>query len=302
VPSLTEPGVTERVSLLSLVQEIVQEKSTALLEKNLGIAVAAPEVVTEFSSDAFYLFSEVNIANMKRALSNVIQNALEACAGRGRKVVVRLYQDAGTNVISVQDNGIGISEENLAHVTEKGFSSGKQGGSGLGLYYTKRDIEAWGGTLQIESKEGAGTTVRINLPAAQPPSWYRSAIEIPRGADVVILDDQEASRLTLRERIESALGAEAARGRIQSFIAPEELLNWRSMNPDRARAAVYLLDYDLGSDQQTGLEIAEELGLASHAILISGHYDLLEVQQHCERLGVGLIPKSATAELTIRYE
>ncbi len=70
--------------------------------------------------------------------------------------------------IDVIDSGIGISAEELPHVTRK-FVRGKNsqsGGSGLGLAIATRIARDHGGRLEIESAPGSGTTVTVTLPAA----------------------------------------------------------------------------------------------------------------------------------------
>jgi nitrogen fixation/metabolism regulation signal transduction histidine kinase len=99
-----------------------------------------------------------------RALANVVENALHAMPGTG-EIVVDAAVDDGSVVIRVRDTGVGMDEEALARVFEPYFST-KTSGTGLGLPIARRNIELSGGTIDVQSAKGAGTTVTVRLPGA----------------------------------------------------------------------------------------------------------------------------------------
>ena len=99
-----------------------------------------------------------------RALANVVENALHAMPGTG-EIVVDADVDDGSVVIKVRDTGVGMDEEALARVFEPYFST-KTSGTGLGLPIARRNIELSGGTIDVQSAKGAGTTVTVRLPGA----------------------------------------------------------------------------------------------------------------------------------------
>jgi two-component system phosphate regulon sensor histidine kinase PhoR len=72
-------------------------------------------------------------------------------------------------LISVQDTGIGIPEDDLPHIFERFYKVDKArsgGGTGLGLAIAKHIIQAHGGNIMAESKEGKGSTFIFSLPIA----------------------------------------------------------------------------------------------------------------------------------------
>jgi len=75
--------------------------------------------------------------------------------------------DAGSVVFAVADTGVGIAPEARARLFEPYFST-KSSGTGLGLAIVRRVVEAHGGTIDVESAPGAGTTFTIRLPEAVP--------------------------------------------------------------------------------------------------------------------------------------
>ena len=113
------------------------------------------------------MISHVNSSILLRVLSNLINNSVESIIETGVITVgTRTYESV--NIISVIDNGSGMSEEMLKVLGNKGFSSGKEKGNGLGFYHAKKSIEEAGGSLEVRSRVGVGTMVEIKLPRANP--------------------------------------------------------------------------------------------------------------------------------------
>jgi signal transduction histidine kinase len=85
-------------------------------------------------------------------------------SGRGGRV--RLHLDGG--LVAVEDQGTGIVADDLPHIFDR-FYQGEDssGGFGLGLPICKELVERMEGKISIESEEGVGTTVRIELPEVQ---------------------------------------------------------------------------------------------------------------------------------------
>ena len=109
-------------------------------------------------------------------LLNLLDNALKASAlkGENQRIDVSLEKEDGRAVIRVRDYGIGIPREQLGHVTEAFYMvdkarSRQSGGSGIGLSLCRAIAEAHQGNLQIESREGIGTTVSLFLPNPDTP-------------------------------------------------------------------------------------------------------------------------------------
>ncbi len=108
---------------------------------------------------------------LKMVLRNLVGNALKFTE-RGH--VTASAKAAGAAVeLSVSDSGIGIPASGLAHIFEPfhqvhGVTSRQRGGAGLGLYLVRRLTEVLGGTVEVESAEGHGSTFRVRLPADRP--------------------------------------------------------------------------------------------------------------------------------------
>ncbi len=98
---------------------------------------------------------------IRQAFLNILINALQATSAGGRVVITARRTD-GRATISFGDSGAGIPGDVLARMFEPFFTT-KADGTGLGLAVTKKIIETHGGTLEVESAPGQGTTVVLSL-------------------------------------------------------------------------------------------------------------------------------------------
>ncbi|HEY5885794.1 MAG TPA: ATP-binding protein [Pyrinomonadaceae bacterium] len=119
------------------------------------------------------LFAIVDIDRMQKVVENLIINALEAMSGKNGKLTVEGGTGQGGKVFfSVTDTGEGMTssfiEEKLFHP----FATTKKRGVGLGLYTCREVVRANGGTIDVMSEQGAGTTFRVVLPSAPPESRH----------------------------------------------------------------------------------------------------------------------------------
>lgn len=100
---------------------------------------------------------------VERVLQNLLLNAREAIAENG--IVTVRTADRGERIeISVEDNGRGMSREFMEKELFLPFHTTKSGGLGIGLFQSKKIMEAHGGAILVESEEGRGTTVRLMFP------------------------------------------------------------------------------------------------------------------------------------------
>lgn len=105
---------------------------------------------------------------LKQLLINIVINAAESTE-KDLRLVVRLTEDSDSGtVLSVGDNGPGMSTEQLERIFEPFFTT-KPSGSGLGLAVVKNIVDLHGGEIEVQSKEGRGTVVRVFLPREVRP-------------------------------------------------------------------------------------------------------------------------------------
>lgn len=98
-------------------------------------------------------------------IGNLIDNAMDAMNRKDvqiRELTVGIFTDHQGTVITVDDSGCGISEQNLEHIFENGYST-KGTGRGVGLYQIKKQIESYNGTIFVESETGIGTSFTVSF-------------------------------------------------------------------------------------------------------------------------------------------
>ncbi len=101
---------------------------------------------------------------LRSVFTNLIINAVEAIDGTGGNVSIKLSNaDEHSVKVEITDTGCGIPSQDIAKVFEPYFST-KDTGTGLGLAIVKKAIDDHGGTINVTSMEGSGTTFTITLP------------------------------------------------------------------------------------------------------------------------------------------
>lgn len=106
-------------------------------------------------------YINVNKITFSRALVNLINNAVDAVDPSTGRIWISTNANEGEITLTVQDNGCGISEKNIAKVWDAGFST--HGSTGLGMGYVKETVDTCGGMIELESKLGEGTKITIRL-------------------------------------------------------------------------------------------------------------------------------------------
>jgi signal transduction histidine kinase len=150
---LKKNGSPVAVAIKPIVIAIMEEKKI-LLVNSPHLALRVDKI-----SDCLVLGGE---AELKRALSNLIDNAIEASEEKG-EIVVKATVIADICYLSVKDNGKGIAKEDLSRVWAPGVSLGKKNGHGFGLSFVRDVVESWGGRTVLDSALGKGTVVSLQL-------------------------------------------------------------------------------------------------------------------------------------------
>ncbi|MDH3661992.1 MAG: response regulator, partial [Alphaproteobacteria bacterium] len=154
-------------------------------------------------------------ARLRQILLNLVGNAIKFTeTGHVQITVEAAAAGEGGRVLkfSVTDTGIGIAKDKQALIFERfaqadGSMSRRYGGTGLGLSICKELISLMGGSLQVESAVGHGSTFWFAIPLAQAPSaavTNASDATILEDLKLLIVDDTEASRSLLSEQLEGA--------------------------------------------------------------------------------------------------
>lgn len=150
----------KEVSLADLVRRVIKRNSRDFISK--GITVDMEAVEGTAYSDAKWL---------EFIMNQLIGNAIKYTRERDGKVTIHTIKNENNIVLTIADNGIGISDKDINRVFEKGFTgeNGRKfgGSTGIGLYLCKKLAEQLGLGLTLTSKVGEGTKLSITFPLSR---------------------------------------------------------------------------------------------------------------------------------------
>jgi two-component system, OmpR family, phosphate regulon sensor histidine kinase PhoR len=151
------PANQEIVNVKSLVDEHIAERRSILIERNVKVVNECESV--ELQADR---------VRLSTAISNLIHNAI-LYNKPGGEVRITGGKQNGSFHLDITDTGEGIAPEELPRIFERFYRVDKArtrvtGGTGLGLSIVKHAIESQGGTIQVTSRIGGGSTFTIRLP------------------------------------------------------------------------------------------------------------------------------------------
>ena len=163
--------IVQRETISKIMKRISCPALAALL---IGKNARASELNIKFTFDEeSSLDTDIHIPDevLVTITGNLIDNAFDAMNGKGsdftpgnldKELKVGIYSKDGNLEIKVEDNGPGIKAEDLEHIFENGFST-KGDGRGIGLYQINSLTEAYGGSIDVRSQEGKGTSFRLEF-------------------------------------------------------------------------------------------------------------------------------------------
>ena len=160
--SRLQTGLKLNCQVLDLVAELTDAAlfvEARMVQEGLRLVYDEPELPLPVWADA---------GRLRQVFINLLDNAIKY-SNPGGAITLELLQDGENVYVLIRDEGRGIAPEDLENVKQK-FFKGRNAvrGSGIGLAVAEEIVTALDGTLDLESKLGAGTTVKIRLPLYQP--------------------------------------------------------------------------------------------------------------------------------------
>src|SRR5437762_435803 len=149
----------DQVRLPELFDHILRDWKRKLSEKNLKVIVHLAQDASPIRADE---------TRLQEVLYNLLENAVKYSRENG-EIRVQAARRGSEIVLSVSDDGIGISKDDLPRIFERFYRADKArtrelGGTGLGLSIVKHIAQLHGGRVEAESELGRGTTIRVLLP------------------------------------------------------------------------------------------------------------------------------------------
>jgi signal transduction histidine kinase len=138
-----------------------------MLKRALAITAGAARDTHQIKADLpTSLFAFVDGERIEKVMENLMLNALEAMAGKNGTITIEAGKAGDQKVFfSVADTGLGMSPDFIEKRLYHPFATTKKKGVGLGLYTCREVVRANGGSIEVDSKEDAGTTFRVVLPS-----------------------------------------------------------------------------------------------------------------------------------------
>lgn len=202
-------------------------------------------------------------SELREILTNLVFNAVDAMESDG---TIRVYttEDGEDVSVHVRDDGRGMTAEQKSHIFEPFFTTKTGRGHGLGLATCWSLADGMGGMLEVESREGVGTTMTLRLPIAfdgGEPESVEDSIDLGKLSVLVVEDDIE-----VRETLERMLsvGEHQAKGCASGEQALERLAN----------ECYDLVISDQRMPGMSGLQLAEEMRTRHPElpiVLLTGH-------------------------------
>lgn len=273
--------------LTGIVSSVVSEKRLQY-RPNLNV-----DLQFVSSSNSYGVFGLINPSEFKRVLSNLIDNAVESM-DQGT-VFISVVSTEEKNVIQVRDNGRGIPSDVLQNLGERGASYNKPHGTGLGLFHAKETLKLWHASLEIESKEGVGTSVSIVLPTTAAPGWFLPYITVTSDTTIVALDDDASIHRVWQNRFKGLSFSLKS----YHFTHPAELENYVNSSSILPKPRVFLVDFELLGQHETGLDLIVRLGIQKNSVLVTSHYEDPSVRSVCVSEGIKILPKSLASLVPI---
>lgn len=270
-------GRREKILLKPFIDSLVATKRFEFRGQETAI-----EVVYARQAGAQYI--DVNELELSRSMSNIINNSAESY-GKGGPIKITVDLSGSRLMITVKDQGCGIDSNDIARVFERDFSKNKKG-SGLGLFYAKQFIEANGGTIEIESELGAGTSVVLTYPVSCTPEWIKTTLFLADYKKVIVVDDFVANIEIMKEKIKK----HCPEKEIVTFF---ELSSFKKhmAEVDDSNDTFFVIDYDFVNCSQTGIDVLLANKLNDHSVLATHHYEDENLIRSCKDNRIKIVPK-----------
>ena len=257
------------------------------------------ELISEFSPSSQFAFVNVQLSALKRAISNLINNAVQALDSTSGKVYLKLDANNEWVHISVQDNGKGMNQETIDKIKNKiAFTEGKMEGHGIGLTQIMDTLERNFASLDIKSELEKGSVFTLTFPRLNTPIWCAEKITIKPDSIIIVLDDDPSIHGAWDVRFEGVL-LKSPRIRLHHFEVGQEALAFiQSLNAEDKRSLIVLTDYELLNQSLNGLDLVKAAH-PIHAILVTSHYMNPDIRNQAALLNIRVLPKQLAGHIPI---
>jgi signal transduction histidine kinase len=208
--NVDDQNIAHPILLCSLIDQVISQKRYEWLQNQC-------ELIFTYSSAEKSVWINVAPGEVKRMISNLLNNAIEACT-KEAKIEVHLSKVNNMLELCIIDNGVGMPAAKMKFFFNG--ESSKHAGRGLGLCGAKQYMESIGGELVLASQLNEGTKVTLAFVTDVSPIWYPSHISLSQHHSVIVLDDDTAMQTLWFHRLQTFPV------KIHLFSKYDETLHW----------------------------------------------------------------------------
>lgn len=241
--SFTKEQSNKQIAVV--IEHALSERRAAFSNKNI-------QINQNFDVKSYGLFVNTEPSELKRVIVNLINNSVDAIEKEQGIINVSISSNENSAIITITDNGVGISSDIIPSLFSRGFTT-KITGSGLGLFHAQQTVSEWGGSIELTSIIGEGTTICISLPLQKPPYWFIDQLSIPDNSVVICVDDSVSIWHAWQERFKSI------NSNIELRYCNDKPSLLRELGKQEQKPCTYLVDYEFSGQNYTGLELIEQI-------------------------------------------
>lgn len=278
-------SVNEISYIAPLISSIVTEKRIQYSQEKDII------IIFEINENNYSIFTEINIIEFKRALSNLITNSVESLKNKTGLIEIKLFKNSSFKfTIIINDNGKGIEANKIAYIFDKNISYYKKNGTGLGLYHAKETVKRLNGEIDITSVIGKGTSISLLLPKAPIPKWFAEELTINTNVNIIVIDNDISVYELWLEKLSYISNLN-----ITYISSSYKFDKWWDIDRAKSKKYLYLIDYDL-SNNMNGVEIINKYSIENLSVLVTSKYNVI-IQKFNY---IKIIPKDFISYLPIK--
>lgn len=261
-------------SLLELISEKRMEYSKYRIEFDINIE----------SEDAFSLVF-MNSVQLKRMLSNLINNAVNAILPNSGFIGITLERQVANIIILIKDNGKGLSSKKIQEIFTHARSEKEK--TNLGLPHAVNFLDEIKGQLLMSSEEGKGTVVTIILPSCSEPNWCLSEYYAMPNDHILIVDDSQSVHDVWNEAFKKIEPIDFS---YQHFMQAEDVIKFFQIFNSNKQLVIFC-DYEFFDSSENGLFVLSQAPKNSIKVLVTSHLYDQKIMKKAIEAGVNLLPK-----------
>lgn len=254
----------------------------------------------KFTSSSSFLLSEMPESDLKRVLSNLINNAIEAIKSESIKIDVNIKSDSSFCYITISDNGVGIDSSLMEklnsqlQITTKSLLSSKSG-CGIGVLSSHQTLSKVNGRLTYSKNDIAGTIATITLPKLKCQNTFADRLAITNPNKTLIVIDDDESIYKLWEEKFNALNSNL---KVKYLNSPEQFQDYLNQ-AHLDDIGLILCDNRFANSNITGLDLLSTLKLNVPTYLVTTQVDSKSIIERTESLNIKIIPKALLPKLQL---